>query len=320
MEWVEVTGRTLEEAKEAALDQLGVDEQDAEFEVLEEPRAGLFGRLRSEARVRARVLPTSPRPKVERRERRGRDGGRSRGEAKPRQGERSATATERKSGGERGARPPGRGNEGGRARRPEKVDDRREGAQVSEREPVDEVSLAEQAEAARDFVEGLCATFGLEATVAVRPIDEEAVEIVVSGDDLGVLIGPKGQTLQAVQELTRTVVQRQLSARGGRLLVDVAGYRAKRRAALEAFTRTVATEVRDTGVAKVLEPMPPPDRKVVHDTVNDIEGVDTTSEGEEPNRRVVILPSPGAASEVPGHAEEVAGAADGDAPEVEPDA
>ena len=71
MEWVEVTGRTLEEAKEAALDQLGVDEQDAEFEVLEEPRAGLFGRLRSEARVRARVLPTAPRPKVERRERRG---------------------------------------------------------------------------------------------------------------------------------------------------------------------------------------------------------------------------------------------------------
>src|SRR2546429_6920775 len=98
MEWVEVTGRTLEEAKEAALDQLGVDEQDAEFEVLEEPRAGLFGRLRSEARVRARVLPTAPRPKVERRERRKRseggkaraDGGRLRGEAKPRQGERSA--------------------------------------------------------------------------------------------------------------------------------------------------------------------------------------------------------------------------------------
>src|SRR5205085_7032476 len=147
MEWVEVTGRTLEEAKEAALDQLGVDEQDAEFEVLEEPRAGLFGRLRSEARVRARVLPTAPRPKVERRERRRRsdsgrargDGGRPRGDAKPRQGERSATTTERKGGGERGgrsggARPAGRGNEGGRAPRPEKVDESREGARVSERE------------------------------------------------------------------------------------------------------------------------------------------------------------------------------------------
>src|SRR5438132_5300521 len=291
MEWVEVTGRTLEEAKEAALDQLGVDEQDAEFEVLEEPRAGLFGRLRSEARVRARVLPTAPRPKVERRERRRRsNGGRSRSEAKPRQGgERAEATAERKGGGDRGgrsggARPAGRGKEGGRAPRPEKADERREGAQVSEREPVDEVSLAEQGEAAKDFVDGLCATFGVDATVVVRPVDDETVEIVVSGDDLGALIGPKGQTLQAVQELTRTVVQRQLSARGGRILVDVAGYRAKRRAALEAFTQTVATQVRDSGVAKVLEAMPPPDRKVVHDTVNDIDGVETTSEGEEPNR------------------------------------
>ena len=162
---------------------------------------------------------------------------------------------------------------------------------MSEREPVDEVSLAEQGEAAKDFVDGLCATFGVDATVVVRPVDDETVEIVVSGDDLGALIGPKGQTLQAVQELTRTVVQRQLSARGGRILVDVAGYRAKRRAALEAFTRTVAAEVRDAGVAKVLEAMPPPDRKVVHDTVNDIDGVRTSSEGEEPRRRVVISPA-----------------------------
>src|SRR3954467_15429762 len=75
MEWVETTGRTLEEAKESALDQLGVDEQDAEFEVLEEPKSGLFGRLRSEARVRARVRPTRPRPKEERRDRQRRGGG-----------------------------------------------------------------------------------------------------------------------------------------------------------------------------------------------------------------------------------------------------
>ena len=79
MQWVEVTGRTVEEAKESALDQLGVDEQDAEFEILEEPKSGLFGRLRSEARVRARVVPTSPRPKVERRERRRGGGSRERG-------------------------------------------------------------------------------------------------------------------------------------------------------------------------------------------------------------------------------------------------
>src|SRR5881275_97573 len=73
MEWVETTGRTVEEAKEAALDQLGVDEQDAEFDVLEEPKSGLFGRLRGEARVRARVRPTVPRPKDDRRDRRRRN-------------------------------------------------------------------------------------------------------------------------------------------------------------------------------------------------------------------------------------------------------
>ncbi|MST34570.1 hypothetical protein GHK86_17810, partial [Acidimicrobiaceae bacterium USS-CC1] len=70
MEWVETTGRTIEEAKEAALDELGVDEQDAEFQILEEPKLGLFGRIRSEGRVRARVRPTTPRAKEDRRDRR----------------------------------------------------------------------------------------------------------------------------------------------------------------------------------------------------------------------------------------------------------
>src|SRR5215213_10235426 len=70
MEWVETTARSVEEAKEQALDQLGVAEDEAEFEVLDEPRAGLFGRVRGEARVRARVRPTQPRAKAERRDRR----------------------------------------------------------------------------------------------------------------------------------------------------------------------------------------------------------------------------------------------------------
>src|SRR5580658_7881822 len=73
MEWVETTGRTVEEAKEAALDELGVDETDAEFDVVAEPGLGLFGRLRSEARVRARVRPTAPRAKEDRRDRRRRE-------------------------------------------------------------------------------------------------------------------------------------------------------------------------------------------------------------------------------------------------------
>ena len=81
MEWVQTTGKTVDEAKERALDELGVDDRDAEFEVLEEPRSGLFGFTRAEARVRARVKPTAPRPKQERGRRRsgsGGGGGRSR--------------------------------------------------------------------------------------------------------------------------------------------------------------------------------------------------------------------------------------------------
>src|SRR6516164_9952319 len=70
MEWVETTGRSIEEAKDAALDRLGVDETEAEFEIVDQPRFGLFGRLRSEARIRARVRPTAPRPKQDRRDRR----------------------------------------------------------------------------------------------------------------------------------------------------------------------------------------------------------------------------------------------------------
>jgi spoIIIJ-associated protein len=69
VQWVETTGRTIEDAKEAALDQLGIDESEAEFEVLEEPKTGLFGRPRGEARIRARVVPKAPRPKQERRPR-----------------------------------------------------------------------------------------------------------------------------------------------------------------------------------------------------------------------------------------------------------
>ena len=75
MEWVEITGRTVEEAKDAALDQLGVDTEDAEFEILEEPTRGLFGKMKGQARVRARIAPTSPRPKLERRDRRKKGGG-----------------------------------------------------------------------------------------------------------------------------------------------------------------------------------------------------------------------------------------------------
>lgn len=306
MEWVETTGRTVEEAKDAALDELGVDEQDAEFEVVEEAKVGLFGRLRSEARVRARVRPTSPRSKDDRRDRRrkksgtnGGGGGRSSGgggQAEDSSAEvavKESTPAESTSGGNGGRRAPKPKSEQRPRREPREDRDQRdapkrprqEGAEVDE-----DVPLAEQGEVARQFLTGLLAEMDARAEVAVVEVDEDTIELAVTGDDLGTLIGPKGTTLTALQELTRTVVQRQTGGRNGRLLVDVSGYRQKRRAALEQFAKTVAATVVETGERRALEPMHPADRKIVHDTVNEIDGVRTTSEGEDARRHVVILP------------------------------
>ena len=101
---------------------------------------------------------------------------------------------------------------------------------------------------------------------------------------------PRGQTLGAVQELVRTAVQRRSRGRAGRIVIDISGYRQARRTALERFVSQVAEQVKSSGVARVLEAMPPADRKVVHDAINGIDGVTTSSEGEEPSRRVVISP------------------------------
>ncbi len=263
MEWVETTGRTVEEALESALDQLGIDEREAEVEVVEEPKTGLFGRLRSEARIRARVRPTHPRPKVDRPERQRRRPSKTSAAKGPRE----PVST-------------------GQKQTVEKQRPRGDGAAMDDKE----VPMSEQAAAGRAFLEGLVAELGLSASVGSEELDEETVELTVDGTELGFLIGPKGATLAALQEVTRTVVQRRTGARNGRIMVDVAGYRRKRKLALERFTSDVAAQVKEMGTPRLLEPMSPADRKIVHDAVNQIDGVSTASEGEEPHRRVVISP------------------------------
>lgn len=364
MEWVETTGRTLEEAKENALDQLGVDESDAEFEVIEQPRPGLFGRLRGEARVRARVRPATPRPKDgpgDRRRRRnsrgastqggGGDGGSDhevaddvtteqrhlaaqahsqQSVAAPEEGTSGNGTPEGGSGGgvpvasrrrrrrrhssrsaagkavyqSRGgssraavANPEGSLEErltGEGLRSPESPLHPR-GAPGMEAETIhnsSDVQLTpeEEAQAAREFLEGLLREFGLQAQVVVKRPGPEEIHLDVEGQDLGLLIGPKGSTLMALQELTRSVVHHRGQGLGARIRLDVSGYRKKRSEALGRFAQQVALRVRETGTPTALEPMSAPDRKVVHDAVASIEGVTTVSDGEEPRRRVVIVP------------------------------
>jgi spoIIIJ-associated protein len=315
VEWVETTGKTIEEAKDAALDQLGVDEQDAEFEVVEEPRTGLFGRTRGEARVRARVRPTQPRPKVERRERRGRaaskgpkPGGERGKERKPARAAAAPTGSVDPAAPEApeapetapvaaaspeappaDPRPPRTGgrNRGGRPARSRSHDDDDDQETIE----MTDTELVAQGEVVRDFLLDLLDAFGLDGEVSATPAEEGAVELDVTGADLGLLIGPKGQTLQAIQELSRSVLQRSRPGEvHARVRVDVSGYRQRRREALERFVQQIAADVVASGVQKALEPMSPPDRKVVHDTVNEIDGVHTVSEGEDARRRVVIIP------------------------------
>jgi spoIIIJ-associated protein len=155
------------------------------------------------------------------------------------------------------------------------------------------VTLQEQAAVAKEFLEGLVTTMGLSATVEIRELSEDTVELAVDGDDLGMLVGPKGSTLAAVQDITRTVVQGRFSAKTDRILVDIARYRERRAAALTRFTQEVAADVIENAEERALEAMSPADRKVVHDAANDIDGIATRSEGEEPNRYVVLLPNAG---------------------------
>jgi spoIIIJ-associated protein len=153
------------------------------------------------------------------------------------------------------------------------------------------MTLEEQGEAGREFLSGLLAEYGMDASVEARLIDEDTVEIAATGEDLGILVGPRGSTLNALQDLTRAVVQRQCPSRTDRILVDVAGYREKRSAALKRFSTQIAEEVLASGQEKALEAMSPADRKAVHDAVNELEGVVTRSEGEDPNRHIVIAPA-----------------------------
>jgi spoIIIJ-associated protein len=311
VEWVETTAKTVDAAKELALDGLGVDEQDAEFEVLEEPRAGLFGRVRGEARVRARVRPVQARPKNERRERRkprgsGRD---SKSDAGSRRAGTAADDTDADdtaaddtaaNGGTADQDAPASGGRGRapRSRKPKSATPRPAAPAAAAATPDDEestmsqdVTVEEQGAMVEEFLAGLVAAFGYDATVASTKVDDDTVEVSADGEDMGLLVGPKGATLQAIHDLSRTVVQRQASGHHeGRVRIDVGGYREKRRAALERFTQKVAEEVVSSGTERVLEPMSPADRKVVHDTATSIDGVRTSSEGDEPRRRVVIHP------------------------------
>lgn len=216
MEQVEKSAATLEEALEAALEELGISEQEAEVEIVQEPRGGFLGLGSQEAVVRVR---------------------------------------------------PKRG-----------------GGEVSPEE------LEEQADMAADFLEELCARMGIDADVEPRLTDETMyVEIwgAEGDDEMGILIGRHGAVLESLQELVKVLVGQRTGSRC-RVIVDVEDYQKRRRARLVGMAREISRRVQKSGRQEKLEPMNSYERKLVHDVVGKSKGLESESEGEEPERRVVI--------------------------------
>jgi spoIIIJ-associated protein len=312
-EWIEVTASTVDAAKERALDLLGVAAEDAEFELIADASRQMFGLRRTDARIRARVRPTRPRPKQERArgQRRDRKGATQSGSSSRRSGRSGSRSSQAARSGQAAA-----GERTGTAgpavevvdRDANEDGDRRAGgdgkrlvagqsAKNPSREQEDavnseQVPMTAQAEEVGAFLEGLLEAFDLEGEVEIGEIEDDTVAIDIRGRELGLLIGPRGQTMTALHELTKTVLQRS----GGtgprvRVRLDVAGYRQRRKEALSQFVRAQAAEVTASGTARALEPMNAADRKVVHDTCNELPGVATVSDGDEPRRRVIIVPA-----------------------------
>jgi spoIIIJ-associated protein len=155
--------------------------------------------------------------------------------------------------------------------------------------------LEQESEIAADYIEGLLDVADLDGDIDMDVEGDRPVVSVV-GATLTELVGPHGEVLEALQELTRLAVHRQTGARS-RIMLDVGGYRARRRQELAELGRKVAEEVGRTGVPQRLDAMTPFERKVVHDAVA-AAGLRSESEGEEPARRVVVLPIEEAAEAV----------------------
>jgi spoIIIJ-associated protein len=148
--------------------------------------------------------------------------------------------------------------------------------------------LEREGDIAADYLEVLLDIADLDGDIDID-VDNDRAAVSIIGSGLGGLVGPGGATLEALQELTRLAVHRETGVRS-RLMLDVGGHRARRREELSALGAAAAQRVAASGETERLDPMTPFERKIVHDAVATVDGVDTESEGEEPERRIVIRP------------------------------
>ena len=149
--------------------------------------------------------------------------------------------------------------------------------------------LIQEGDIAADYLEALLDIADLDGDIDMD-VDNGRATVSIVGATLGNLVGSEGEVLEALQDLTRLAVQQQTGERS-RLMLDIGGWREKRRKELTKVGHKAAEEVKEQGKAKALEPMTPFERKIVHDAVAEVEGVRSESEGTDPDRYVVVLPA-----------------------------
>ena len=287
--------KTVEEAIDLACQQLGVDRGDAEFEILTLPKRGFLGLRNTPAKVRVYVEEPVPAPQRPRREdspRRERPERAERPERQERQ-----ERVERQERAERAERPrrerpapqpqpeaaaPAVESQPEPARSP-----RQEQRQQLEFVPAD--TLEGKARAAADYLRSVLSAMDIQAEITAA-FPENGVILRLAGEGLGVIIGRRGETLDALQYLCGLVANRQ-DGDYLRVTIDSGNYRQKRERTLEQLAKKLSGNVVRFGRPATLEPMNPYERRIIHSTVSKLEGVTSASIGEEPNRRVVISPT-----------------------------
>ena len=249
MRYIDVTGKTEEEAIRAALSQLGLERDDVSVEILERSKSGFLGIGSSPAKVRVSYeLDVVDEPEVP--------------QAKPAE----KKPVEKK---------------------PEAKPEPESAPEKKPEQPAAPVSETEDADRIRAFLTGLLEHMDCRAQVKVYEEEKNRYKVILEGQRLGALIGRRGETLDAIQQLTNYAVNSGRDKRV-RIHVDAENYRAKREQSLESLANKVAGKVLKYRRSVTLEPMNAYERHVIHAALQDKEGVTTYSIGTEPNRRVVV--------------------------------
>ena len=275
-EYIDVTGKNEEEAISKALAQLGLDRDDVSVEILERAKSGFLGLGSCPAKVRVSYgpeeeepAPVESAPVQEKTEQPA-----AKSEPRKNPEKRSAPKAEKK------ADKPVREKPVQEKSAPEQS--KAQPQPVSLGEEVDD----EKAQAIRTFLSGLLSQMESNAQVKVYLPEKGRYRVILEGENLGALIGRRGETLDAIQQLTSYAVNRT----GGRVRVqlDAEGYREKREQSLQNLARKVAGKVVKYRRSVTLEPMYAYERHVIHTALQDVPGVTTYSTGVDPNRRVIV--------------------------------